>query len=395
MNISIVVNNKECVGCGNCSLVCPKNIIKIRLNKEGFFQSYIHKSELCIKCGKCVIVSPVFTTNGVANYNRKEPITFAAWSNDECSIIKSSSGGIFFELAKYVLNIGGYICGAIYDSEFHVKHIVTNKISDLEKMRGSKYLQSDFSNSIQQCLKIYEKNIPVLIVGTPCQIAAIKLYLKFNRIDFKNSPIYLIDLICHGVASYKVFDAYKTFLERKMKSSIVSINFRFKEPSWNHFSIKIEFENGKIYKKLSEGKNRWQKLFCEDWFFKGFLRDLYLNSPCYKCKFAKLPREGDITLGDFWGVPGQYYNEKGVSVVLINNIKGEELFNKITNNIKYFNVDLERAMLCNPRIYCGTWEKKRCNIEDINDFNKLRLVILADMIKSKIINIKKSLFKRK
>lgn len=85
------------------------------------------------------------------------------------------------------------------------------------------------------------------------------------------------------------------------------------------------------------------------------MKDIYLNEPCYNCKFKGTKdgekREADITLADFWGVPKELFNEKGVSLVVINTKKGKELFSKIKDKIFTKGVSLERGIEGNPSFH--------------------------------------------
>ena len=55
---------------------------------------------------------------------------------------------------------------------------------------------------------------------------------------------------------------------------------------------------------------------------------------CFNCPWTDTHRPGDITLGDFWGIQKEDATVnayEGVSLVLTNTSKGDELFSKITD----------------------------------------------------------------
>ena len=57
-----------------------------------------------------------------------------------------------------------------------------------------------------------------------------------------------------------------------------------------------------------------------------------MRESCANCKFTNLKRVGDITVGDFWGIPKDSPYEKdkkGLSLAMINSDKGKEWFNKV------------------------------------------------------------------
>ena len=43
----------DCFGCGVCAKACPKQIIALKLNKNGFYEPRIESADQCIKCSIC------------------------------------------------------------------------------------------------------------------------------------------------------------------------------------------------------------------------------------------------------------------------------------------------------------------------------------------------------
>lgn len=135
---------EKCTGCMACYNACPFNAIEIIQNEKGFYEPHIIE-EKCKKCKKCVITCP---QNNLAE-KKENKVVYAAWSNSEIEREESTSGGIFSEIAKKVLEEDGIVVGAIYDENFKVVHgILTNK-EDLQKTRGSKYVQSYIGDSFK------------------------------------------------------------------------------------------------------------------------------------------------------------------------------------------------------------------------------------------------------
>lgn len=335
-------NYEACTGCLACAASCPNNAIDVNTNYEGFIYPSI-TDRLCNDCGLCQDTCPVYlnkksTTKIEKLDEEKFPAVFAAWHLDDKIRKKSSSGGVFSALAEEVIKKSGVVVGAAFDEHQKLYHILIEKYDDLEKLRGSKYLQSEIRPELYiKIQEVLEQNRVLLFSGTPCQVAGLNSLLCKT---YEN--LICCDVACHGVPSPKVFDAYKIMLEKKYKANVQRIAFRLKDIGWKRFSVLFSFENNTEYRSV----------YNEDPFMLGFLRNLYLRPSCYVCQFACINRPGDITLADFWGVGNKYpkYDEddKGTSLILVNSSKGNWWFNQIKKSI-FFNIaDIDTAVEGNP-----------------------------------------------
>ncbi len=325
MNINKILEHKEnCFGCNACSNICPTEAIKMIADEEGFLYPQIN-SEKCNECGLCYKTCPCVNNSDKFINNTNKPSCYALTANDEI-LSKSSSGGAFSLFANWILEQGGYVCAAAYDSKGMVEHIIINNSEDLDKLRGSKYVQSDM-NTIHRQIKILLKdNKKVLFCGTPCQVAGL------NNFIGKDKNLYTIDLICHGVPTPKAFEIY--LKETIGEDFFLDTNFREKILPWENLHIITKTKSGKEYSKLCY----------KDDFFQAFLNNIYLRPSCGYCPYAEIKRQGDLTIGDFWGIEKidtKIYNPKGNSIVLLNNKLGEKLFNSIkrkATNYKKFSL---------------------------------------------------------
>lgn len=233
---------------------------------------------------------------------------YSAWSKDVDNILHSSSGGIFFELAKKMLDDGGKVAGVIMECTSS-KFVISNDINVINKMRGSKYIPSNPADIIKEIANSSD----VLFVGLPCQIEALKKSINPDK-------IILCDLRCHGLP---YVDSYETYLKEVSRGrKIKSIRFRDKKYGWNNSTcMVIEFEDGSIYR----GDKR------KDNFLKEYLSYENVQKRCKACNRKNI---GDITLADFWGVPECLKNDMGTSLVMINTEKGKRFFDSVESIVK-------------------------------------------------------------
>ena len=324
-----LIQKNRCTGCTACLSICPKKAISFKEDSDGFKYPVIDKDK-CIDCGLCKKKCPVLNTKDNDSIND----CYVGFNNDDSEKLKSSSGAIFSLLADYILDNNGIVIGAAFDKENKLKHVAVESKKDLDKLKGSKYLQSNLNN-IFTYIKENVKDRKILFVGTPCQVAGVKAIIN-------NKNLLCVDLICHGVPSPKLFDKYIKELESKNNDSLLNYNFRDKSTGWDTYSNTANFKNSNIT-ELSKD-NKYMKLF---------LSDVALRESCYNCNFKVGNKYSDITLGDFWGVQNYYpemYNKKGVSAIIINTELGKEVFNSIKNNIEYKSCKLDEIIAGNPSL---------------------------------------------
>lgn len=313
-----IIKEDDCIGCGACYNKCPVGAIKMDFNEEGFYTPYVDK-EKCVNCGMCEKACPNIN---VSYSNKKDAKCYAVMASDEIRM-KSSSGGMFTLIAEYVLNKGGYVCGAAFNkNDWSVEHIIIDNADDLDKLRKSKYVQSTTKDCYKQIQELLKNDKYVLFSGTPCQVAGLKTFLAKSY-----DKLITIDLVCHGVPAAKIF---QEFLEQLSEpNNISSVDFREKEVFGWATSTAIKFKNKDTYRK------RFKK--CE--YFRGFQYNLFLKKHCTDCKYSKIPRQADITLGDFWGISAwnsKFNDRKGTGIVVSSTDKGDTIINEVKHKLKLF-----------------------------------------------------------
>lgn len=329
MAIDKVCEIEKCTGCGVCSQVCQHSAISMQPDAEGFLHPVISNTN-CVTCGMCQYSCPV---NNLA-VKRKPLKVYSGWSNDGHIRMDSSSGGAFTEIARPILAKGGVVFGVAMDEKQQARHIHIETETELSKLRGSKYVQSIIGNSYKEAKQFLQSGREVLFSGTPCQIAGLHNYL---RKEYDN--LTTVDLICHGVPSPKVFEDYKTWIEKLIKERITDIKFRCKKSSWIFYNMGINphvEKNGNI-------KYSYTGSYYADPYIRAFLRDNILRPNCYHCQYASIRRVSDFTIADWWGYKGKSaqdkdFDRKGVSLIMCNT-------EKAVNIVKMLDMKLDERTL--------------------------------------------------
>ena len=357
--MKILDDENDCTGCAACFNVCPQAAITMRENDEGFKYPVID-TDKCVGCGLCRKACPVIN----ACYNNDEtPNCYVAMGGDELRAV-SSSGGAFSILAEKVLADGGKVVGAVFNDDWTAEHALASDSRELAKMRGSKYMQSDIGNCYKEVKKILDKGKKVLFSGTPCQVAGMKSFLGK---DYEN--LYCVDIICHGVPSAKMFlqSLHETFGSEK---NIHNFSFRDKTNGWkSQHTLKVVSSDGE---QVVEGKDYP--------YMRAFLSNLCLRACCGSCRFNRLPRQGDLTIGDFWRVDSvdkNFNDGKGTSVILVNNERGQQLLAATAKDFALLRkAPLAKAVAGNPNIVSSSRHSSERDVF----FSNVRRMSLADNV---------------
>lgn len=327
-NVQHNIESRICTGCSACMNICPLDAIIMAPGEEGFIFPEVDES-VCVSCGKCMAVCPAAN---IPAANNLKPSCYAFRAAD--NIRKhSSSGGVFSVLARYALENGFFVGGAVFDEDFDLKIALSNTIEGVTAMRGSKYIQANVNLVFREIRCALDAGAKVLFTGTPCQIAGLKNYLG-GACD----GLFTVDVLCHGAPSQKIFRQHLAEIADGEK--ILAITFRDKRYGWrpDATTLRVEFASGRVY----EGKSD------SDYYQKGFLSNMILRKSCMDCPFCAFPRQGDLSMGDFWWFhtqPGGDREDKGTSLLLVNSDKGEELLTILEKHAIFFkkiNVDPEK-----------------------------------------------------
>lgn len=340
-NTPMLASHYHCTGCGACFNACKAGALKLCADEEGFCYPQIDASK-CMHCNACEracpadrVVPPEETTSA-----------YYAFANDTDICKNSSSGGLFSLLAAEILRQGGTVFGAGFDEKFRVCHRRIDTKAEIAKLRTSKYVQSDIGLTFREVEAFLKNGKTVLFAGTPCQIAALKQYLKQDY-----TSLYTQDIICHGVPSPGVWEKYLS--EMHGGKEIQSVSFRDKTLGWNSFSMKVTYQDGTAYRELAT----------KDTYERAFLANLILRPSCYQCQYKTVARVSDLTLADYWGVEivhPELASQPGVSLVLTHTEKGERLLAAVREQATVESTALERAVKLNhATTHSVRWHRNR------------------------------------
>lgn len=314
-----VAKNLICTGCGACVNVCPQNCIVMKTDKDGWDYPHV-ENDICANCNLCEKVCSCLNVG----QNKDILVSYAAISKDYSQRKRSSSGAMFPLFAKYIIGQGGFVYGAAFDKRLSVQHIGINDVSDINRIYGSKYVQSNMLDVYPQIKKQLEEGTLVYFSGTPCQVEGLLRYLKR---DYDN--LITQDILCHGVPAPGIWRKYVEYLSKKHDcAEPVLAEFRNKRYGWREYSMCVKFLNHKGYKS-----SRF-----DDSYLLAFSQNFILRPSCYDCPFKKLGSRADITLGDFWPirtVAPEFDDDIGTSLVFLRSSNAIRLFEAISPEIHY------------------------------------------------------------
>lgn len=317
----------DCCGCTACASICNHDAITMEPDALGFLYPKVDESK-CVECGLCEKVC-AFNDNYDKSLNLPKPDAYAARHKDMDEVMKSRSGAAFVAISDYILEQGGVVYGAGYKDHFRVAHKRATTKEERDEFRGSKYVQSDLTGVFRMVKQDLKNGLTVLFSGTPCQTSGLNSYVGKKL----RENLVLIDIVCHGVPGPNIWRDYLAYLEKKQGDTITMVNFRDKEVfGWKAHRETFKFRTG-------GGKMNFTYVFYQHIMFRHC---------CGKCHFCNTTRPSDITIADFWGWektdPDINKDNKGVSLVFVNTLKGREIFEAVKDKIDTIPAELENCL---------------------------------------------------
>ena len=317
--MGINLNLSTCSGCGACREICPTRAIEFAKNEQGFSYPKIN-ADKCISCGKCkkICAKPAET-------NAIKRAVILRHSQDQV-YNASQSGGAFTLFSDYVLANSGVVYGAHLNDTFTLSHFRATSREERNSMHGSVYIQSDAYLIFEELAGDLKRNRNVMFIGTPCQVSALKKYLEDKKVE--THGLFLVDLLCHGVASVEVWRSLIAHYENKCMHPLSKIDWSGCDEQTRPY---FTFQFGEI--SLTDSQ-----------FKKLYYSNLMMRPSCYQCSFTRFERTGDISIGDASGVrhnDSEFYNPKGTSLVLLNTPKGVEMWKSVMKKSFYKEVNIQ------------------------------------------------------
>lgn len=321
---------KYCTGCAACLNSCPKNAISMNRDDKGILFPHVNPMK-CVSCGRCIEICPQITSHGMSIHRNFVNRYFCATMKDQEKIKSSASGGVFVALSDFILESGGVIFGARMDNDAVVYHAKATNYDERNMLCGSKYLQSNIGFVYRDVANYLKQNSKVLFSGTPCQILGLLSCLKGSDI----TNLYTVDILCHGVPGNVLFMDYYKHLEKE-KGQIREYCFRDRRFGMHGSNVHVFYMDG------SEEANTERVNVFDRMYSRGYL----MRESCFHCRYASSERCTDITIGDFWGIEkinGDWDTNKGASLISINSEKGLEIWNKVSDNMYWFETNYEEC----------------------------------------------------
>ena len=303
----------DCCGCGACAQICPNGCITMSEDECGFFVPQ-KEASACINCGLCELVCPVFNKD---KRPTRDAVYYISRNTNNDILEKSSSGGIFDVLSKFVLSQGGVVFGVRFNDKWEAIYDYAESLSDAEKFRGSKYLAARVGGAYRQTQDFLQSGRLVMFSGTPCHIAGLHQFLQKY---YEN--LITVDVICHSVPSPKVWQTY--LREMSHKKEVTHVNFRSKAFGWDRYGLKIEGQD-KVFVHEPNDENLYMR---------GFLSGLTISTSCSHCSAKNNTSMSDVTIGDYWELPEQFPemdDNRGMSLVVVSTAKGDKMIDAIKN----------------------------------------------------------------
>ena len=328
-----IKDKTDCCGCQACGDVCPKGSISFKTDEEGIWYPELNM-DTCIDCHLCEKVCPILNQVNRPD-NSSDPITYILQAPNTIDRLKSASGGAYTLLIQEVFERGGYVAGHIWNIKASVKGYISCKPEDLDILRGTKYLQSSVEGMYKAVKHLLLEGKFVLFSGCPCQIAAMRSFLKK---DYDN--LLMTDFVCMGIDSPLAFKKYIESLENQFQSKMVFFKAKSKEVGWRYLTNKAIFENGKSYFGINNVDSNLKATFL----------NVLVRPSCYNCRFKGFPRNSDMTIGDYWRKKLNYDpldDNTGTSYVMLHNDKAVRFFESIKGKCHHRQVSVAEILGAN------------------------------------------------
>ncbi len=305
----------------SCLSNCPVKCITSVRDEEGFYFPLIDQNK-CLKCGICTKSCPVLSPSGIEEHR----VTYYGKSKDNEILRKSTSGGVFYHIADSAIQTGGNVYGAFFDCHDATLKCKSSDDVGLEALLKSKYIENSMDDAINKIKADLDAGRKTVFCGTPCEVAGVR------KTFGDNENLILVDFVCHGVPSSKLFQEHLPVA--KPRGKLIGIDFRPKDMGWN--------SKGIMLKTKTKTKTKTTPYYLDS-FYSGFItHNAFLRESCYDCAYRE-KHLSDITIADFWGYKNAGIKEEdtkdGLSLIVTHTLKGETLLGSLSGVLELHRID--------------------------------------------------------
>lgn len=335
------LDKTKCSGCSACAAACAHYAIQMKEDEDGLLFPFIDKDK-CVECGLCEKICPI--ANNHQSNDGKGQKAYVAITDKQEYYLRSATIGVCSILSRQAIDNGGKVFGVALDEKtWKSYHSCASDKNEIEAFRNSKYIQSDPKETFREAKALLNNGEKVLYIGTPCQIAGLKAFL---RRDYDN--LLTVDLICHGAYSYKLIKKEVLYWEHRLHGKISNFKFRSKKGSGGIINFDLKKITGTKHYEIPGQYSPTYRSFA----YSGDGKNYNLRTSCYTCPFRDRGRTGDITVGDAWFMDAAKLLKvnnlnwaNGVSLIIANTPKGQEEVQKFLPQLHYVEISCEEAFV--------------------------------------------------
>jgi coenzyme F420 hydrogenase subunit beta len=343
-NVSSIIKNDLCTGCGVCKPLCPNSAIKMVRTSAGFFTPIVTE-KACVNCGICLEVCPGHgystdnqSQDSAGNFNPligRYLSCQVGYSTNPQVRHKASSGGVITSLLIYLLRHkiidGAVVVTMDKKNPLHAKAFIATRETEVLEATGSKYTPVSMDEVVGQIMD--RQGGKFAFVGLPCHLKALDNACRISgKLD--GLVVLRIGLYCNNTPSV---EATKYVLSKLKipEDKVLSISYRGN--GWpGNLTLKLK-NNVEIQVPTTE------------YFISGF-GQYFCRKRCIFCA-DQTAETADISFADPWTIypwtlRGKPNQKSGSSVILTRTLLGYNLLNQVQKeNIIILNkIDTKKAI---------------------------------------------------
>jgi coenzyme F420 hydrogenase subunit beta len=341
VKIRDIIDRGYCLGCGLCVSILGNDKLKIIENHQGFLVPELsNDKKLAYLRNLCpgITVKQLETKNGIHKIYGPFKAVAVGFSTDNRIRAKASSGGLITALLCYLLD------KSLVDGVLHVGKDTLDPLKSVACFSRTKDEVIDRSGSryaptslLTGLIEILSKENKIAVVGKPCDIVAVRAFLKENP-KYRNQIVLMISFMCMGMPSYNGTRS----LVKTLGCKIGKIkDFWYRGNGWPGKTTAID-ESGCMHSCLYE----------ESW---GKILSKLINFRCKICpdgygEFA------DLSCADAWYLKDEapsFEETDGRSFIFVRTEQGESIYKQAINDgyIKTEGFDINKLRFTQPSQY--------------------------------------------